>query len=339
MNLEEKYIRKQRDLSSLSATPPFPRIIKIDICNTCNYACIFCPQSKQTNKKGFIDDKLCRKIISNAYEAGAREICLSSTGEPLLNPRLEEYISLAKKIGYTYIFFNTNGYLLNRERSEKILSAGVDSVKISLNAGTRETYRLVHGMDGFETVLKNLEDFARTRKELGSACKIYVSYVAVRQTAKEYEELKNRISGYVDETMVMNANRRGGAISEIDENLYNGDDQYTYQYPCSQLFNNVYVSAEGFVNICCQDFENVAVVADLNETDVESAWNCPDFTAFRERYLKGDLKDTLCYNCIHNTNEKVVPLDADRAYFEESDAKIKNLEDRINELIGERENG
>lgn len=337
MNLEEKYIRKQRDLTFLSAMPPFPKIIKIDICNTCNYACIFCPQSKQTNKKGFINDELCRKIISDAYAAGAREICLSSTGEPLLNPRLEEYISLAKELGYIYIFFNTNGYLLNRERSAKILNAGADSVKISLNAGSRETYQLVHGIDGYGTVLENLKNFAEIRKELGSACKIYVSYVAVRQTAKEYEGLKIGISQYVDEMMIMNANRRGGAISEIDENLYNGDDQYTYQYPCSQLFNNVYVSAEGFVNICCQDFENVAVVADLNETDVESAWNCPNFIAFRERYLQGDLKDTLCYNCIHNTNEKVVPLDVDRAYFEESDAKIKNLEGRINQLIGKME--
>lgn len=339
MKLEEKYIWKQRDLSSVSAMPPFPKIIKIDICNTCNYACIFCPQSKQTNKKGFIDDRLCKKIIADAYEAGAREICLSSTGEPLLNPRLEEYISFAKEAGYTYIFFNTNGYLLNRERAAGILNAGADSVKISLNAGTRETYQLVHGIDGYETVVKNLYDFSEVRKELGSSCKIYVSYVAVRQTVNEYETLKKRISEYVDEMMVMNANRRGGAISEIDENLYNGDDQYTYQYPCSQLFNNMYVSAEGFVNICCQDFENVAVVADLNETDVESAWNCPDFTAFRERYLKGDLKDTLCYNCIHNTNEKVIPLDADKAYFEESDFKIKNLEGRITELIEKRENG
>ena len=58
MNLKEKYIQKQRDLSSASVMPPFPQIIKIDICNTCNYSCIFCPQSKQTNKKGFIDNKL-----------------------------------------------------------------------------------------------------------------------------------------------------------------------------------------------------------------------------------------------------------------------------------------
>lgn len=122
--LRDRYINKQRDLSAISYRPPFPRIIKIDICNTCNYACIFYPQAKQTSKIGSIDDNLCRKIIDDAFEAGAREICLSSTGEPLLNKNLESYIALCKDIGYEYVFFNTNGFLLDEKRSLKILKGG-----------------------------------------------------------------------------------------------------------------------------------------------------------------------------------------------------------------------
>ena len=123
--LNERFIKKQRDLTNINSTPPFPKIIKIDICNTCNYSCIFCPQSKQIDKKGCIDDNLCQKIMRDAYEAGAKEICLSATGEPLINPHLVEYCNLAKSIGYTYIFFNTNGYLMTSSLSEKILRGGV----------------------------------------------------------------------------------------------------------------------------------------------------------------------------------------------------------------------
>ena len=103
--LEHKYLNKQRDHSGISVTPPFPKIVKIDTCNVCNYGCLFCPQAKQYKKVGNIDDALCKKIIKDSYDAGGRELCVSSTGEPLLNPRLEEYISYAKELGYTYVFF------------------------------------------------------------------------------------------------------------------------------------------------------------------------------------------------------------------------------------------
>ncbi len=125
LTLRERYINKQRDLSHVNSRPPFPRIVKIDICNTCNYACVFCPQSKQSGKVGNIDDALCKKIIIEAYDAGAREICLSSTGEPLLNPNLGEYIRFCKKLGYEYVFFNTNGFQVTNEKASDVLRGRV----------------------------------------------------------------------------------------------------------------------------------------------------------------------------------------------------------------------
>lgn len=332
MNFKDKYLAKQRENSQIMIAPPFPRIIKIDICNVCNYSCVFCPQSKYTGKVGNIDDKLCMKIIEDAYEAGAREICLSSTGEPLLNHNLEKYIRQAKQIGYEYIFFNTNGYLMDKERGESILSAGVDSIKFSINSGSVENYKLVHGVDGYERVIENLTCLSKIRDEKQINCKLYVSYVAIKPTLHEAERLKERISAYTDDFIVMNANNRGGSISEIDEKLFVGSDEYSYQYPCSQLFNNIYVSAEGYVNICCQDFENCAVVADLNKISIEEAWKSNEFIAFRRKYLSGDLSGTLCKNCIYGGSDPVIPLDEEKAYFQESEYKKKDLTRRIADL-------
>ena len=47
MTISDRYKEKQRDLSNKSICPSFPRILKIDICNVCNYGCVFCPQAKQ----------------------------------------------------------------------------------------------------------------------------------------------------------------------------------------------------------------------------------------------------------------------------------------------------
>lgn len=332
--LKNKYLNKQRDLSEKSIKPSFPKIVKIDVCNTCNYSCIFCPQAEQHNKKGCIDNDLCYKIIDDAYAAGARELCLSMTGEPLLNEELENYVAHAKKIGYTYVFFNTNGYLLTKERSEKFISAGLDSIKISVNAS--KSYALVHGVDAFQRVVDNIKAFDSLRclkyEEKGIKCALYISYVAVKQTLSEVEDVKDILSPYVDEVIVMNANGRGGSVSDEMSGLYGDNDEYAFVYPCSQLFNNIYVTAEGYMVICCQDFENLTVVADLNQESITAAWTNSKFTEFRKRYLEHDLKGTLCQNCLYGTSEEVIPLTPEKAGYDISVERNADLMRRVRRL-------
>ena len=326
--LKQRYLDKQRNTDCVSVNPSFPKILKIDICNTCNYNCVICPQSKQMEKKGCIDDYLCRKIIEDAFLAGARELCLSMTGEPLINKRLEEYIFFAKKIGYNYVFFNTNGYLCDKSRAISLIDSGVDSIKFSINAD-KKSYELIHGVDGYDIVIDNLRNIFEYRNKVCSSCRIYVSYVAVRQTIQEAELLKNKVSNICDEVLIMNANNRAGSISELDKDLFLGLDEYAFKYPCSQPFNNAYVTAEGYMIICCQDFENYTVVSDLNKEDIVSAWNNEAFTSFRKRYLNGDFKGILCENCLCNCNNKVEPFDRAFAGYIESEAKKKDLDNRI----------
>ena len=332
MNFKDRYLAKQQDNSSIMAEPPFPKIIKIDICNTCNFSCVFCPQSKYTGKVGSIDDELCMKIIKDAYREGAREISLSGTGEPLLNRNLEKYIRHAKEIGYEYIFINTNGYLMDKKRAEAILLSGVDSIKFSINAGSVENYKLVHGVDGYVRVVENLKQLSEIRNNKGLKCKLYVSYIAIKSTLQEAKALRKDIAGYIDDFVVMNANSRGGSISEIEEKLFVGNDEYAYTYPCSQLFNNMYITAEGYVYICCQDFENLTVVADLKEMNIGDAWNSTEFVSFRQKYLAHDLQGTLCMNCLYGKNEEIIPLNKEKAYFKIDAQREADLKKRIDML-------
>lgn len=327
-SLKEKYLNKQRDLSQLGEQPPFPPNIKIDICNTCNYTCVFCPQAKQSGRQGFIDKELCKTVIRDAYTGGGTDLCLCANGEPLLNKDLEYYIAYAKDLGYKYIFLNSNGYLLTEDRAQRLVAAGLDSMKISFNAGAK-SYQLVHGVDGFDRVVDNIKNFSAVR----GSCKLYVSYVAVRQTKSEAAEVRELLEPYIDDFLLMNANNRGGSVTGIEEYLYAGDDEYSYQYPCSQLFNNAYVTSEGYMVICCQDFENLTVVADLNRESILSAWTNEKFTDFRRRYLQHELKGTLCQNCIYNTSEAVIPLTKECAYYPIDQTKYNNLLTRIHSLI------
>lgn len=329
--LIERYKKKQKDLTKIGIAPPFPKIIKIDICNRCNFSCIFCPQSTQVNKKGNIDDILCEKVIKDAFNAGAREICFSSTGEPLLNTNLLKYIKLSKNLGYTYLFLNTNGYLMTEEKAHEILLAGIDSVKFSIN-GAYKTYELIHGIDAYERIVKNLKNFDYIRKQQKSKCKLYVSYVATKYSSDDFRQVKKDVSDYIDDIMFMKANNRGGIVGSIDEEICVEEDEYSYHFPCSQLFNNIYVTSEGYVVACCQDFENNLVMADLHDMNIEEAWNCDSFTTFRKMFLNKEFSGYLCDNCLNNTHNTIIPFQYEYAGYDHSKQKYEEIKDRINKL-------
>lgn len=332
MDLDKKFYDKQHDLANMSESPPFPKIIKIDTNNSCNYRCLFCPQSNQTTKHGPIDSSLCNRILEESYDAGARECALSGTGEPLLNRRLEEHIFHAKKIGYEYVFINTNGYLATEDRVRTLLDSGLDSIKFSINSARRR-YALVHGVDGFDRVINNLATLKEYRDKAGSSCRIYVSFVATKYTCDEINEIRRVADRLADGFLAMNANNLGGRAGEVDDQLYAGADRHVIQYPCSKIFNNVYVSAEGYMLTCSQDFVNEAAVADLNTCSVVEAWNGKMFVEFRRRYLNRALSGTICARCLRlGTEDTVTPLSKNvQLHLLDSDL-CSDMQGRIQEL-------
>ena len=163
-------------------------------------------------------------------------------------------------------------------------------------------------------------------------CKFFISYVAVKQTLDEIPIVKRDFENYVDEVVIMNANARAGSISEVEEKMYAGDDEYTMTFPCSQLFNTLNVTAEGYLITCCQDFDNYGVIADLNKEDIVSAWNNKTFVDFRRKYLQKKWENTLCYNCMNGVNEKIQPVVKDCTFYKIDEKKKQNMYERIEQL-------
>lgn len=107
---------------------------------------------------GNCDKRLMSGIIQQAFELGTREVGFYLTGEPLLSSDLEYYVGLCKQIGFEYIYITTNGVFAEKERIRKLCEAGLSSLKFSINAATRETYRFIHGRDDFDKVCRNVVD-------------------------------------------------------------------------------------------------------------------------------------------------------------------------------------
>lgn len=309
--------------------PPFPKEIYLELNNTCNHKCFFCSNEKMTRSNKQMPLRLVEKIMLDAYTAGARDIGLYATGEPFMYKKLANVVRKAKDIGYDYVFITTNGALANPKKAQPVIDAGLDSVKFSINAGTRESYKKVHKKDDFELVIENVRWWNKYVTEKNLPLKMYVSMVPTPTTQGEYDNLISLVGDCLNQEVDQRqCSNQGGNmlenndIVEIDERSILGTlktDQYTDI--CPDPFNRVVVSSEGYMTACVVDYQNALIVADLNNENVKDAWHGEKFRSLRKMHLKKDMKGIICHNCMNNCQDPYEPLD--QRYY---DPFNKNIE-------------
>ena len=297
-NMEGKMmqIRRVREFV-LSERPPFPQNMLIEISNVCNNDCVFCGHHRMKRRQGYCDKDVMTGIIQQAYDAGTREIGFYMQGEPLLNPDLELYVSFCKSLGFEYIYITTNGVNATVERIEKLCRAGLSSIKFSINAATRETYKKIHRRDYFDVVMKNLVNLAARKQTGGIKIPIFASYVVVKDNEDEIEMFKNRMGMYCDDIDIVYARNQAGNMPELESKN---------EIPCIQLFNRLHVTKEGYLNACCSDTDNMLAIADLREVSLRDAWYSEDMIELRRQHIQKDIRNNICYNCIYGRYDRVV---------------------------------
>lgn len=285
--------------------PPFPRNMLIEVTNACNQACVFCPQRVQERKIVNGDKNLIFNILEQAYSNGTREVGFYMNGESLLCPELEEYIKKASDEGYEYIYLSTNGVLATVERLKSLEKAGLSSVKISINAATRQTYKHIHGRDDFEKVKENIALWyeMRTRKGEHNKLPILISFVKCEDNAGEVELLYEQFGDMVDDIYVHEADNRVGIMPGKD-----GKVEISV-HPCDMIFNRIHVNSSGFLTACCSDYNGMLTVVDLHETDLKTGWESEPFRQLRRQHLERNIEKNQCFNCLYNVNGKdIMPL-------------------------------
>lgn len=300
-------VRRTRVAKEFQLNPPFPRKnMLIELTNSCNHKCIFCANRKMSRPKGMIDPEFVTRILKEAYELGTKEVGFYATGEPFVNKNLEKYIKIAKEIGFEYIYITTNGALCTLDRFRQCVEAGLDSLKFSINGYNRENYQFIHGADDFDVVMKNVKEISAYKKEHNLSCNLFSSSIVTNSTdSKEaFEEL---LRPYLDELVLIPVRNQGGLMSDIIEELSVNHIVERINH-CTNQFQGVFISCEGYLTGCCGDFNNYLAVADLNKCSLEEAWNCETLVELRRKLMEGDTENTMCHNCLHKKSTPFNPL-------------------------------
>ncbi len=122
----------------MSSPGPTPRkrILAIELTNSCNLRCRHCPQGRVSTAEGFMDEQTLRECLQHC--SGYTE--LNWRGEPLLHPRLLDFVRIAKQTnGSLRLGFHTNGILLTEDCFARLIDAGLDWLHVSLH--TEESVR------------------------------------------------------------------------------------------------------------------------------------------------------------------------------------------------------
>jgi len=277
--------------------PPFPETIKIEVTGRCNFKCSYCAASNPLRPRGDMDKNFLYRILREAKSLGVREIGMFMLGESFLVKDLPEYIRYAKKeVGIDYVFITTNGSLCTPERLISVTNAGLDSLKFSINAGTRKRYKEMHGVDCFDKVISHIKWFHEYKKKHNiKTPKSYASSIFLDKYKEELENLRSMISPYVSEFYYVPLHIGRGEYTALGNpsRLNN----MVPAIPCWPLFNAGKITWDGWLTACYYDGDRRFDIADLNKISLSEAWHHPKYVKLRKQHLSKDLKNSLCAKC------------------------------------------
>lgn len=291
--------------------PLFPKKMLFEISNICNHKCVFCAYKKMTRPKGVVDPNLFKDIVQQAYELGIKEIGLHSGAEPFACKNLEYFVEICSKIGFEYIYLSTNGTLATQNRIKRVLDAGLHSIKFSINAGDRETYKKIHGKDQFDIACQNVFFTNEYRKKLNRQIYLAVSFIEVDENTNSFAKLLNLFEPVVNEVFRTKAVNQSGQVPEFSSFFKERN------LSCVWPFKTINVSREGFLRACCNDYQNFLALEDLRLISLKEAWHSKRFIDFRNNFLCNNAKNTLCYNCLYGVHTPIEPLNRDLCPYEQ----------------------
>lgn len=120
----------------------YPIYVELSPVGACNHRCTFCA----VDYVGYKPDRLSLDIMRERFpefaRLGIKSVNFAGEGEPMLHKNISEMIYLAKEAGLD-TSLTTNASIMQKDFLEKALPC-LSWIKVSLNAGTAETYAKVH---------------------------------------------------------------------------------------------------------------------------------------------------------------------------------------------------
>tara|TARA_X000000950_G_scaffold287389_1_gene399471 strand:- start:1351 stop:2694 length:1344 start_codon:yes stop_codon:yes gene_type:complete len=259
-----------------------PLCLDIEIASVCDLACPFCFREFVATPDKIIDEKLCYDLIDQAADLQIPSIKFNWRGEPLLHPKLPDFVKYAKKKGILETIINTNATQLTEKLAEKLINSGLDLIIYSFDGGSKKTYEKMRPgrfkKNTFEKVYENIKNLKKIKEKLSSNLPYTkIQMILTKETSKEVDSFFDYFSDYVDDVTTTPYTERGGEISDLNDkeretyseilkknnlpegthyikDIFGNIQVSKGRIPCEQPYQRLLVTYEGKVAMCCYDW-------------------------------------------------------------------------------------
>ena len=142
-----------------------PVCVYLETTNRCNLLCTTCPRTyEELEPPADMSWELFTSIVDQIPDL--QRAVLHGVGEPMLVKNLPKMVRYLKDRG-SYVLFNTNGTVLNERNGRALIEAGLDELRVSLDAANAKSFRAIRGKDYFGRILRNVRAFRNLQEREG----------------------------------------------------------------------------------------------------------------------------------------------------------------------------
>jgi MoaA/NifB/PqqE/SkfB family radical SAM enzyme len=161
-----------------------PVCLYLEVTNRCNLLCTTCPRTYvELEPPTDMSWELFTSIVDQASDL-ARAV-LHGVGEPMLVADLPRMVKYLKDRG-VYVLFNTNGTVLSERNGRALIDAGLDELRVSLDASNRESFKAIRGRDYFGRITRNVRAFRELQEREGhTKPQVSIWLTGLKETVEE----------------------------------------------------------------------------------------------------------------------------------------------------------
>lgn len=152
------------------------------VSSDCPNDCVFCAPADSRKECLAPDHAKILAFIKKCAAEGITGLSFSGAGEPSLNPRLTEYVSLAKELGLSTILF-TNGHALDQALLEGLIGAGLKEIMLSIHGYGPSHDQAVGRAGSFQEVVRAMELVA------GSTLSLHANTCLLKTNLSEIDDM------------------------------------------------------------------------------------------------------------------------------------------------------
>src|SRR5437660_7764856 len=161
-----------------------PVCLYLETTNRCNLLCTTCPRTyEELEPPADLSWDLFTSIVDQVPDL-VRAV-LHGVGEPMLVANLPRMVRYLKERG-VYVLFNTNGTVLSERNGRALIDAGLDELRVSLDASNRESFKAIRGRDYFGRIIRNVRAFRELQEREGhDRPQVSVWLTGLRETVEQ----------------------------------------------------------------------------------------------------------------------------------------------------------